>query len=325
MAEVICVGVVFLDHVFRVDDATARGHRLFAGDYTATGGGMAATAAVAVSRLGGRAALWARLGDDAAGRLILDELARWSVDTTAVKVIAGARSPTSSVTVDAAGECRLVIYPGEGLDPSPDGLPLTRIEEASAVPVDTRWPAGAEAVLARAADHRVPALLDGEVGPVSVPALLVAQASHTVFSRDGLAQFTGIEDVARGLAAAARRTRGVVGTTAGAAGFYWFEPGIWCSPPAGAGGCGRGHAGRRRRLSRRFCPGARRGQGRRDGGALCQRRCLARLHRTRPRRDPRPGRRMVDAGGQPAKRMPGRVSLRPSPVPTSRWALPRAD
>lgn len=225
MAEVICAGVAFLDHVFRLADDGRRGNRVFARDYGPAGGGMAATAAVAVARLGGRAALWCRLGDDATGRQILDELAAWSVDTTAVRVIAGARSPTSAATIEPDGERRLVIFPGDGLDPSPEWLPLARIEETSAVLVDTRWPEAAEAVLARAADHRVPGVLDAEVGPAPVPALLVALASHVVFSRAGLAQFTGNDDIARGLSAASRRTRGFVGVTAGADGFFWFEPG----------------------------------------------------------------------------------------------------
>lgn len=91
--------------------------------------------------------------------------------------------------------------------------------------VDSRWPEAAEVVLARAADHRVPALLDAEIGPEPVPTLLVALAIHVIFSRDGLVQFTGIDDVPHALSAAARRTRGFVGATAGAEGFYWLEPG----------------------------------------------------------------------------------------------------
>lgn len=225
MAEVICAGVAFLDHVFRVGGGGPPGNRAFAEGYRPTGGGMAATAAVAVARLGGEAALWSRLGDDAAGRLILDELATFGVDTTGVRIVSGAQSPVSAVTIETNGERKLVVYPGAGLDASPEWLPLGRIEETSAVLVDCRWPEAAEAVLARATDHRVPALLDAELGPEPVPTLLVALASHVVFSRDGLAQFTGIDDVPRALSAAARRTRGFVGATAGAEGFYWFEPG----------------------------------------------------------------------------------------------------
>ena len=81
---------------------------------------MAATAAVAVARLGGQAALWSRLGDDAAGRLILDELATFGVDTTGVRIVSGAQSPVSAVTIEVNGERKLVVYPGCCLEASPE-------------------------------------------------------------------------------------------------------------------------------------------------------------------------------------------------------------
>ena len=72
--RVICLGLAALDQVWRADSLFAGGgEKLRATGYETVGGGMAATAAVAVARLGGQAWFWGRAGDDAAGEELRGE------------------------------------------------------------------------------------------------------------------------------------------------------------------------------------------------------------------------------------------------------------
>jgi len=223
MAEVICVGVAFLDYVFEADLPTSNDSKTFARTYAQYGGGMAATASVAVVQLGGKASLWGRLGNDDTGEYIRSDLAQRGVLTEHIQRIEGAQSPVSSIVIGDKGVRQATVYPGQNLDSNADWLPLERISETSAVLVDPRWPEAAMATLERARINHIPAILDADIGPDPVPRELVELASHAIFSLPGLTQYTGTKDIAAALAKAREGTEAVVGVTAGPDGFYWVS------------------------------------------------------------------------------------------------------
>lgn len=222
-ATVVCLGAAFLDHLFQVDTIPAGPEKTFARAYAHYGGGMAATAAVAVARLGGAARFWGRLGDDAVGDTIAAELTHYGVDVTGIRRIAGAQSPVSAVILDNDGERLLAAFPGDGLAVDPSWLPLKQLDAAAAVLADTRWPEGAAALLDAARQRRLPAVLDAEVGPTPIPVDLITRADHVIFSAAGLEQTTGTTDPAAGLARAQGLTAATVGVTSGAAGYHWLD------------------------------------------------------------------------------------------------------
>ncbi|MBO6782031.1 MAG: sugar kinase [Alphaproteobacteria bacterium] len=224
MAEVICVGVAYLDYVFEADPPAAHDVTTFAHEYRQFGGGMAATASVAVSLLGGYSVLWSRLGDDEAGDRILDGLSHRGVQIDGIRRIRGAQSPVSSIVTGDDGIHQAVMFPGRNLDNDAGWLPLERIFDTSAVLVDPRWPDAAMAVLERARANRIPGVLEADIGPQPVARELVELASHVVFSLPGLAQFTDTTDIEAGLRKAHEATDAALGVTAGASGFYWLDP-----------------------------------------------------------------------------------------------------
>src|SRR5918997_5208947 len=67
MAHVLCAGIATLDQVFRVDPMPSRAEKYRACDLAVTGGGTAASAAVAIARLGGAVSFYGALGDDRIG------------------------------------------------------------------------------------------------------------------------------------------------------------------------------------------------------------------------------------------------------------------
>ena len=114
MPTVLCVGHAVQDFVFTVPSLPQRGEKYRATGFTSVGGGPAATAAVAIAKLGGRALLAARVGADAAADMIVAELRRYAVDCSHVRRFDGCASSTSAVIVDARGERMIVNH----LDPS---------------------------------------------------------------------------------------------------------------------------------------------------------------------------------------------------------------
>lgn len=187
-ARVMVVGSATLDFVYQVDGLPERAEKYAAETVDIVGGGCAANAAVAVSRLGGKSQLCARFGADEVYEIIIAELLSEGVDTSSCLVSEGGRSAMSSVYVDKSGERQIMAFRGSGLVERPKLQSL----DVQAVLVDTRWPKASEMLIGMGNVLGVPTVLDGEA---PVPKELAKAASHVVFSEQGLKEFTGQEDV----------------------------------------------------------------------------------------------------------------------------------
>ena len=214
MPTVLCVGHAVQDFVFTVPVLPDRGAKYRATRFESVGGGPAATAAVAVSRLGGRALLAARVGDDDAAAMIVAELEGYGVDCTHVRRCPGSASSVSAVIVDARGERMIVNHLDPSLPVDATWLPSAGSVGARVVLADTRWPEGALAALVAARAAGLPAVLDAD-RPVPADGALLRAATHVAFSSDALADLTGIGDARRALAEVARGLQGWCCVTAG--------------------------------------------------------------------------------------------------------------
>ncbi|MGG7644891.1 PfkB family carbohydrate kinase [Rhodovulum sp. YNF3179] len=225
MTRILIAGQAVLDLIFDVDAIPDAARKYRATGGRIAGGGCAANAAVAVARLGGRAHLAACVGDDEIGALIMDGLAAEGVETSNIARRTGSRSSYSAVMVDPAGERQIVNLRGDPPGP-PDAWRLPRLD---AVLADTRWVEGAAAALDLARAAGIPGILDAEP-PIDAP--LAENASHVVFSRQGLSGFTGLDSIEDGLHAAAARLPGWVAVTDGAAGCFWVARGAIAHAPS---------------------------------------------------------------------------------------------
>ena len=82
MATVICCGAATLDTIFRVERMPTGPGKILPTGMIEVAHGMATSAAAAVARLGGRARLFARVGDDLAGQRFIRDLTEAGVDCT---------------------------------------------------------------------------------------------------------------------------------------------------------------------------------------------------------------------------------------------------
>jgi sulfofructose kinase len=224
MTNLACVGSAVLDRLFRLAALPRDKGKYVAHGYMDVGGGPAATAAVAVARLGRRVELIAPVGADSTGAAIVSELRARAVETRFVRAVAGAGSSVSAVLVDSDGERMIVNHRDRRIDEAVDWLDDIDFGGYAALLSDVRWPRGNRVALERARAAGVVTVLDADVCPDDM-APLVALADHAAFSQPGLERFTGEADLERGLRQAAERTAGVVYVTAGAGGCYWLEGG----------------------------------------------------------------------------------------------------
>jgi sulfofructose kinase len=95
--QAVCVGVITIDTIALVEKYPSEDERVVAEEISRAGGGPAAVAAVALSRLGIKSAIVGTIGDDADGKEILSIFAREGVDTSGISV--GITSTAGSVIV----------------------------------------------------------------------------------------------------------------------------------------------------------------------------------------------------------------------------------
>ncbi len=220
--RVICLGLAALDRIWRIPAFAPAPRKIRAFGMEEAGGGMAATAAVTVARLGGRAALWSRVGGDSAGAAIRDGLAREGVDVANLRCFPGALSSSSGVFIDAAGERLVANFRGQDLPADPAWLPLDEVAEAGAALADVRWAEGAAALFAAARHAGVPTVLDGEAGSVDWVPVLLPLIDYAIFSVQGLTEFAP-GPLEAGLARARAAGGCHVGVTQGEDGYLWHD------------------------------------------------------------------------------------------------------
>ena len=218
MAEILCAGMAVADFVFRVPCIPSRAEKYRAHSLETVVGGPAANAAIAIARLGARAVLVTRLGEDAIADSVRSTLEAEGVEC---RIRRRGRSAVSAAVIDAAGERQIVNFPGEALAEEPGALDDI---VPGAVLVDVHWPEAALAGLALARSTGVPGIVDAEklAEKLAIRAVLEA-ATHVAFSRSGLAVFTGIGDKESALVAAANRLDAWVCVTDGAAGASYMS------------------------------------------------------------------------------------------------------
>lgn len=220
---VIVIGHAALDHLYRIAEFPEKPAKVRALEHIESGGGMAANAAAAIARLGGRAVLWSRVGADDAGRKILALLEADGVDTTSVLTHEGARSSTAAVIVDGQGERLIVGERDHAMPVTADWLPLGNIAHAGAVLSDLRWLEGTMAGLERARALGVPTLLDVDVGGAEQLDAFLALTDYAIFSAAALEHFeSGGDDRAR-LAKVLGFGVKHAGVTRGGGGYTWMR------------------------------------------------------------------------------------------------------
>lgn len=109
--DVCVVGSLNLDLVARVGRLPAPGETVLGSHFAEHAGGKGANQAVAAARSGARTAMIGAVGDDAAGRTLVDVVASNGVDVTGIRFVA-APTGRAIIGVDDRGENSIMVVPG---------------------------------------------------------------------------------------------------------------------------------------------------------------------------------------------------------------------
>ena len=95
--QAVCIGVITIDTIALVQKYPSADERVIAEEISRAGGGPAAVAAVALSRLGVKSAIVGTIGDDADGKEVLRIFEKEGVDTSGISL--GTSATAGSVIV----------------------------------------------------------------------------------------------------------------------------------------------------------------------------------------------------------------------------------
>jgi sulfofructose kinase len=226
MPHILCAGIAVLDEVFRVREFPLPDTKAEASEFITIGGGNAANAAVAITRLGGKVTFAAPLGgppgEDAIGDRIVRGIAEEGVDCSGCIRVDGIRSPVSAIFVNAQGDRTIANYRDRRLDAVVPGDPDRLLAGIGAVLVDNRLPAFVTPICRAARRRGLPVVIDADKATAEADPLF-AIATHVIFSGDCLRRTAGADDLASGLARVAKFTDAFIAATNGPLPVVWRE------------------------------------------------------------------------------------------------------
>ena len=220
--HVTCIGGGVIDLIYDLDVLPGKDGKYNIQAVSESGGGMAANAAVTVSRLGGQSAWCGRVGDDDKGRRIIEGLKNEGVSVDHCRVYSGAASSHSVVLNVPNGERAILLYQLSEVSKDLDWLPLQSLLETNVVLADNRWIEGATVVLKAAARQGLPRVLDIDSAGSAQSLDFVSLGTHAIYSDPGLGALFEGPDTAVRLQKALSYTD-FVAVTRGAAGVDWMR------------------------------------------------------------------------------------------------------
>ncbi|HEY79195.1 MAG TPA: carbohydrate kinase family protein [Dehalococcoidia bacterium] len=127
--EVIGLGALNMDHVFRVERILDDGETVV-DDTLSSPGGSAANTICGLARLGVPAGFVGAIGDDAEGRLMLQDFEQVGVDVAYVRVKPGTKTGSVLCLSDSLGRRSLYVVPGANDRLTADDIDLDYVDQA---------------------------------------------------------------------------------------------------------------------------------------------------------------------------------------------------
>jgi len=222
--DVVGVGCCAFDIVAEVERYPGPDEKAPVRGIRAQGGGLVATALVAVARLGGRCAYVGPLGDDYFAQFCMDDFDREGVDTSFIRRVPGASVVLAVIVACPKDGSRMILSTAQN-NPAAvaDDVPEDVIRRARALHIDNFQPAAALKAAALARSFGVPVTVDLEFRGTGVDEIL-RLTDYAIVPTSFAAQKYGTEDPAEGAQAVYDEIAGYGGragiVTAGTRGSY---------------------------------------------------------------------------------------------------------
>lgn len=215
IVDVLCAGHACYDLVFSIPHHLKSDEKVFADNLIGCGGGPAANAAVAASRLGVTSAFTGYLGKDLYGQIHLQELTDQHVNTQLI-VRGELPTPLSVVLVKPNGERSLINYKGATQSLQKNAIDFS-LTQAKVILLDGHEPEVSLALIEFSKNKGIPTILDAGSMHRGTSQLW-DQVDYLVASEKFALHFS--DDVHTALAAMAEKSPAVV-ITLGEKGLIW--------------------------------------------------------------------------------------------------------
>jgi len=130
--EVIGLGALNLDHIYRVENIIADGETVV-NEAVLSPGGSSANTIYGLAKLGVATGFSGVIGDDPEGRLLLQDFQKAGTDTTQIRLKPGARTGSTLCLSDKPGNRSLYVIPGANNQLGWDDLDLSYLNQAGII------------------------------------------------------------------------------------------------------------------------------------------------------------------------------------------------
>jgi sulfofructose kinase len=222
--RILCIGMPVRDLTFRVRGVPSRGSKENATHFEEICGGNALNAAIAIVRLGGRAAICGPMGDsrETSSRYMFEKMGHEGIDAKHIVHMPGLVTPISTIMIDPTGERTIVTF----RDPElwKVGLPSAEIllHDCAAVLTESRCAEFCTDLCAEARKRGIPVIVDVDRA-MSLREGLLTASSHLVFSSEPLQETADVADDGQALKKIARLTDSFLAGTRGPRGTIWLN------------------------------------------------------------------------------------------------------
>ena len=225
--DVVGLGVSTVDLIHVVDELPGEELVQQAYETSLQGGGPVATAMVTLARLGSRAAMIDRVGDDWRGRMILEEFVREGVGTEQIRVEQGARSSIAMVLVRKRDGARTFIFsPGTAPELAGEDVHADFIRRAKYLHLNGRHMQACLEAAKQARDGDVKVSFDGGAGRYRAGLeRLIPLVDICIVARQFAFAFAGVRELEAAAAKLLAAGPELVVITAGIEGCWVFEKG----------------------------------------------------------------------------------------------------
>ena len=230
--HVIGLGTVCWDFVGSVERYPALDEKQALSALIQQGGGPTATGVVAVARLGGRAAIWGRIGDDDFGAKIVAEFHAEGVDTSRLQRATGKSSQFAfCVAQQGTGHRSIFWKPGDAGDMPPSSLDREALLDCRCLLLSAGHAEAALQAARWAREAGIPVVVDLERPRPGGEELLRA-CDYPIVPHDYATEVCGIDDPLAAGRRLSERLGGLVIITRGAEGSVAFRGGEVHMQPA---------------------------------------------------------------------------------------------
>lgn len=224
MNKILCLGNATWDQTFTVGADQLKASKSYASGFSVNGGGVAATAAVAISDCGGNVDFIGRIGNDMIGKQITAELKSHGVNMDHCLIHDHAQSSIATIILSNDHFSQIYVFNDPAMPKETSSLFDIDLNGVVAVVADLTWVEGAKVLFERAKCLGIPTFLRISFYSDTILELLHL-ADVSVFNHPALLSMTSDINHKRALSKAKKKTDGSQVVTLGNRGCAWLHEG----------------------------------------------------------------------------------------------------